>query len=133
MIQIQQGLQTLQQEAPGVLTGLGMSAPPLGPGSVSSPATSASNNASQSPEGASTAVSGNETVRTTDSTTTSPTVPTSESTAAAPNQTELATLLASMLNMMSNSTQPGSGNLPGIGDALRASQAPTVRLFFIKF
>ncbi|KAK4467726.1 hypothetical protein MN116_008659 [Schistosoma mekongi] len=88
MMQIQQGLQTLQQEAPGVLTSLGMSAPSTGPGSV--------------PPG---------TVPTTETSTavaapgdvSDSTAPdrTNENITNSPNQAELTTLLSSMLNMMS--------------------------------
>nr|CAH8867160.1 unnamed protein product [Trichobilharzia regenti] len=96
MMQIQQGLQTLQQEAPGVLTSLGMSAPTVGPGSVP-PATPATT------DGSTVSAPGSNADSTTGSTTTT-TAPgdrTTDSAANPPNQAELTTLLASMLNMMS--------------------------------
>ncbi|CAH8597526.1 unnamed protein product [Heterobilharzia americana] len=97
MMQIQQGLQTLQQEAPGVLTGLGMSAPSTGPGSVPSTTTTAA--ATSPTTNTSTVASpGN----TSDSTAASER--TTDSTANAPSQAELTTLLSSMLNMMSTTT-----------------------------
>ncbi|KAF8567117.1 hypothetical protein P879_08582 [Paragonimus westermani] len=107
MMQIQQGLQILQQEAPGVLTGLGMSSPPTQPSS-----TPASAEAVTDSTPAMTTTVGNTAATTTASATT---VPTSV------NQTELATLLASMLNVMS-STNAGSTGAPTFGDVLRSPQ-----------
>ncbi|CAH8613658.1 unnamed protein product [Schistosoma guineensis] len=91
MMQIQQGLQTLQQEAPGVLTSLGMSAPPTGPGSVTSGTT---------PTATVPAPGDNSDSTTADRT--------NDTTANPPNQAELTTLLSSMLNMMST-TNNGLG------------------------
>lgn len=93
MMQIQQGLQTLQQEAPGVLTSLGMSAPTTGPGSVTSGTTPTA-------ETPATAPGDNSDSTTADRTT--------DTTANPPNQAELTTLLSSMLNMMST-TNNGLG------------------------
>ncbi|CAH8629957.1 unnamed protein product [Schistosoma haematobium] len=95
MMQIQQGLQTLQQEAPGVLTSLGMSAPPTGPGSVTSGTTPTSETPATVP-----APGDNSDSTTADRT--------NDTTANPPNQAELTTLLSSMLNMMST-TNNGLG------------------------
>ncbi|KAH8856893.1 Ubiquilin-2 [Schistosoma japonicum] len=95
MMQIQQGLQTLQQEAPGVLTSLGMSAPSTGPGSVppgSAPTTETSTAVAAPGDVADSTASDR----------------TNESTTNSPNQAELTTLLSSMLNMMST-TNTGLG------------------------
>ncbi|KAF6778568.1 hypothetical protein AHF37_01839 [Paragonimus kellicotti] len=107
MMQIQQGLQILQQEAPGVLTGLGMSSPSTQPST-----TTASTEAVTDTTPTVTTTVGNTTANTTTSATTLP---------ASVNQTELATLLASMLNVMS-STNVGSTGAPTFGDVLRSPQ-----------
>ncbi|CAH8866775.1 unnamed protein product [Trichobilharzia szidati] len=111
MMQIQQGLQTLQQEAPGVLTSLGMSAPSVGPGSVPPAATPATTDGSTAPAPGSNADS---TTGSTTTTTTAPADRTTDSAANPPNQAELTTLLASMLNMMStNNGGLGAGAAAG--------------------
>ncbi|CAH8591030.1 unnamed protein product [Schistosoma mattheei] len=101
MMQIQQGLQTLQQEAPGVLTSLGMSAPPTGPGSVTSGTTPTAETPATVP-----APGDNSDSTTADRT--------NDTTANPPNQAELTTLLSSMLNMMSttNSGLGATNNAP---------------------
>ncbi|KAF7233801.1 hypothetical protein EG68_09510 [Paragonimus skrjabini miyazakii] len=101
MMQIQQGLQILQQEAPGVLTGLGMSSPSTQP--------------------ISTSVSTEAVTDTTPTVTTANTTTSATTAPASVNQTELATLLASMLNVMS-STNVGSTGVPTFGDVLRSPQ-----------
>ncbi|CAH8558866.1 unnamed protein product [Schistosoma turkestanicum] len=101
MMQIQQGLQTLQQEAPGVLTSLGMSAPPTGPGSVTSGTTTTTETPVTVPT-----PGDNSDSTTSDRTTDTTTNP--------PNQAELTTLLSSMLNMMSttNNGLSATNNAP---------------------
>ncbi|KAF5397476.1 Ubiquilin [Paragonimus heterotremus] len=107
MMQIQQGLQILQQEAPGVLTGLGMSSPSTQPSTTTTSAEAVTDTTATT-----TTTVGNTTANTTTGATTVP---------ASVNQTELATLLASMLNVMS-STNVGSTGVPTFGDVLRSPQ-----------
>lgn len=85
MLQIQQGLQTLQQEAPGVLPGL--SGTPLSPNN---------NTTSNSTNLTNTIAQNNSSTVTGSNTTTTPAATTGQSM----NQTELASLLANMLNVM---------------------------------
>ncbi|CAH8653417.1 unnamed protein product [Dicrocoelium dendriticum] len=112
MMQIQQGLSILQQEAPGVLTGLGMQSSPTDPVSTAGPVDPSTTDSPSAASGT-----------TTDSETTA------GPNAAPPpvNQTELATLLASMLNVMS-STNSGAGGMPNFGDVLRSSQTNPVNV-----
>lgn len=118
-MQIQQGLRTLQQEAPGVLTGMSMSAPPFGPGASTTATTTATTGASTQSSVAPTTGTSTTTGATTTTTTSDSSTRTSTTT---PTQNELATLLASMLNVMSSTNPPGS-TLPNFGDVLRSSQS----------
>jgi ubiquilin len=125
MMQIQQGLQTLQQEAPGVLTGLGMSSPLVGPGATVA-GTTTTTPVSATPPTTTSPSTGEETAATTAaSTTPSDATTTLPNTTSTPNQTELATLLASMLNVMSSANAGSTpGGAPNFGDVLRSSSQP---------
>ncbi|KAG5441472.1 Ubiquilin-1 [Clonorchis sinensis] len=115
LMQIQQGLMALEQEAPGLLTDMGMVAPVSSATSVSGSPNVDTHTATDNSATA---------------TTTTATAPTSDPTSAASstpgpvNQMELATLLASMLNVMSSTGGTGgSGGTPNFADVLRSSQA----------
>ncbi|VDP94188.1 unnamed protein product [Echinostoma caproni] len=94
---------------------MSMSAPPLGPGATSTTGATTGTNT----QSTGTSVSAATTV--TESTTTTSSSGTNEP-GTTPNQNELATLLASMLNVMS-STNPSGSTMPNFGDVLRSSQA----------
>ncbi|THD23562.1 Ubiquilin [Fasciola hepatica] len=125
MMQIQQGLRTLQQEAPGVLTGMSMSAPPFGPGAATT--TTATTTATTGAGTQSTGASAPTTSPSSETTTTATTANDSSTHAptTTPSRNELATLVASMLNVMSSTNPPGS-TIPNLGDVLGSSQTNPV-------
>lgn len=108
MLQIQQGLQTLQREAPGLLTGQGfISNPTVGPGSAADAAANSDTTATSTPA---TTTGGDAASANSDGATTT--------TPATIGQPELTTMLQSVLNMM------GSGG--GQGGTANAAAAATV-------
>ncbi|CAL8068337.1 unnamed protein product [Calicophoron daubneyi] len=129
MMQIQQGLQTLQQEAPGVLTGLGMSSPLVGPGAagaVTATTTTTTTSADRTNSATSTSPStGGEAAPANPPTTAADTNTVPSNASPGSNQTELATLLASMLNVMSSAnTGSTQGGTPSFADVLRSASQP---------